>query len=105
MCDVMEMLPNRMSHETLVLLQGDIAVFSESGSDWAQGTPRRQWLVLGKRRNTANEHFPARPKGAKQMNQYGVTDLDKDGAIVRALCLVLDHLLSSEHGNITLKEY
>jgi len=25
--------------------------------------------------------------------------------LVYSLCLVLDHLLSSEHGNITLKEY
>ena len=80
-------------------------MFSESGSGWALGTARRQWHVLGKRRNIANDRFPARPKGAKQMNQYGVTDLDKDDATVRALCLVLDHLLSSEHGNITLKEY
>jgi hypothetical protein len=54
----------------LILLQGDIAVFSESGSGWAPGTFRRQ-----------------------------------GHAIVCGLCLVLDHLLSSEHGNITLKEY
>ncbi len=90
---------------SLVLLKGDIAVFSESGSGWAQGTSRRQWLVLGKRRNTANDRFPARPKGAKQMTQYGVTALNKDQAIVCGLCLVLNHLLNSEHGNITLKEY
>ena len=90
---------------SLVLLKGDIAVFSESGSGWALGTSRRQWLVLGKRRNTANDRFPARPKGAKQMTQYGVTALNKDQAIVCGLCLVLDHLLNSEHGNITFKEY
>ncbi len=88
-----------------VLLQGDIGMFSESGSAWAQGTPRRQWLVLAKRCNTANERFPARPKGATQMIQFGVTALDKDRAIVCGLCLVLDHLDSSEHVNITLKEY
>ena len=35
-------------------------------------------LVLDKRRNTANDRFPARPKGAKQMTQYGVTALNKD---------------------------
>ena len=39
------------------------------------------------------------------MIQYGVTALDKDRAIVCGLCLVLDHLDSSEHVNITLKEY
>ncbi len=39
------------------------------------------------------------------MTQYGVTALNKDHAIVCGLCLVLDHLLGSEHGNITLKEY
>ena len=88
-----------------VLLQGDIGMFSESGSGWAQGTPRRQWHVLAKRCNTANDRFPACPKGATQMIQYGVTALDKDRAIVCGLCLVLDHLDSSEHVNITLKEY
>ncbi len=39
------------------------------------------------------------------MIQYGVTALNKDRAIVCGLCLVLDHLDSSEHVNITLKEY
>jgi len=32
--------------------------------------------VLG--RNTANEHFPIRPKGATQKTQYGVAGLEKD---------------------------
>ncbi|MEE8340447.1 MAG: hypothetical protein V3R56_09900 [Xanthomonadales bacterium] len=55
----------RTGESVRVLLEGDIAVFSESGSGWAQGTSRRQWLVLAQRRNTANDRFPARPKGAK----------------------------------------
>ena len=33
-------------------------MFSEPGSAWAQGTPRRQWLVLAQRCNAANEIFP-----------------------------------------------
>ena len=61
-----------------VSFQGNIDVFSESGSGWALGTSRRQWLVLDQRRNTANDRFPVRPKGAKQMIQYGVTALNKD---------------------------
>ena len=39
------------------------------------------------------------------MIQYRVAVLEKDWAILRALRLVLDHLHSSEHGNIELKEY
>ena len=70
-----------------------------------QGVPCREWLVLSKRHNTADDRFPVRPKGAKQMIQYGVTVLDKDWAIVCDPCLVLDQLLSSEHDNITLEEY
>ncbi len=35
----------------------------------AEGTSRRQWLVLAQRRNTANDRFPARPKGGTQMSQ------------------------------------
>ncbi len=77
-------------------------MFSESGSGWMPGAPRREWLVLPQRRNTADDRFPARPKGAIQMIQYGVTALNKDWAIVCGLCLVLDHLDSSEHVNITL---
>ena len=80
-------------------------MFSELGSGWMQGAPRREWLVLAKRRNAADDRFPVRPKGAIQMIQYGVTALNKDWAIVYGLCLVLDHLDSSEHDNITLKEY
>ena len=62
---------------SLVLLQGDIDGFSESGSGWPQGAPRREWSTLAKRRNTADERFPARPKGATQMIQYGVAVLEK----------------------------
>jgi hypothetical protein len=88
------------SFSNLVLLKGDIAVFSESGSARAPGTSRRQWLVLGKRRNTANERFPARPKGAKQMTQYGVTALNKDQplsavcALSWIICLALKMVIS-----------
>ncbi len=35
-------------------------------------------LVLAQRRNTANDRFTARPKGATQMPQYGVAALEKD---------------------------
>jgi len=80
-------------------------VFSESGSGWALGTSCRQWLVLAQRRNNANERFPARPKGAKQMTQYRATAINKDQPLFAVCNPVLDHLLSSEHGNITLKEY
>jgi len=64
----------------LVLFQGDIAVFSKSGSAWAQGT--------------------ARPKGAKQMTQYGVTALNKDMPLSAAcalswfICLALNMAIS-----------
>jgi len=34
--------------------------------------------VLAKRRNAADNRFPARPKGANQMIQGGVTALEKD---------------------------
>jgi hypothetical protein len=34
----------------------------------AEGTSRRQWLVLAQRRNTANDRFTTRPKGATQMS-------------------------------------
>ncbi len=44
----------------------------------AEGTSRRQWHVLAQRRNTANDRFPARPKGGTQMSQYGVAALEKD---------------------------
>jgi hypothetical protein len=88
-----------------VSFQRNIAVFSEPGSGWMQGVPCREWLVLSKRHNTADGRFPVRPKGAKQMIQYGVTVLDKDPAIVCGPCLVLNHLLSSEHDNITLEGY
>ena len=70
-----------------------------------KGAPRSEWLVLSKRCNTAGERFPARPEGATQIIQYGVTALEKGLAIPGGLCLVLDYLGSSEHGNITLKEY
>ena len=85
---------------SLVLLKGDIAVFSESGSDWALGTSRRQWHVLAQRRNTANERFPARPKGALLMTQYGVTALNKDQPLFAdcvlswIICLALNMAIS-----------
>ena len=88
------------SFSNMVLLKGDIAMFSKSGSAWAPGTSRWQWLVLGKRRNTANERFPARPKGAKQMTQYGVTALNKDQplstvcALSWIICLALNKAIS-----------
>jgi hypothetical protein len=88
-----------------VLFQGDIGVFSESGSGWLQGAPCRQWPVLANRCNTADDRFPARPKGVNQMIQSSVTVLNKDLAIVFELCLVLNHLISSEHVNIALKEH
>ena len=89
----------------LVPLQDAIAVFSESGSGWAQGTSRRQWLVLAQRRNTANDRFTARPKGATQMSQYCVAALKKDQAILCGLRLVLEHLGSSEPINSGLTEH
>jgi hypothetical protein len=104
----------------LVLLQDAIAVFSESGSGWAhdcrdaggratqgafaEGTSRRQWLVLAQRRNTANDRFPTRPKGGTQMSQYCVAALKKDQAILCGLRLVLEHLVTSEFAIIMLKE-
>jgi hypothetical protein len=35
------------------------------------------WRVLAKRRNTADDRFTARPKGATRMIQYGVAVLEK----------------------------
>ena len=87
------------------LLQGNIAVFSEPGSGWAQGTSGRQWLVLAKRRNAVDDRFPVHPKGAKQMTQYRATAINKDQPLFAVCNPVLDHLLCSEHGNITFKEY
>ena len=84
----------------LVLLKGDIAVFSESGSGWALGTSRRQWHVLAQRSNTANDRFPARPKGALLMTQYGVTALNKDMPLFAVcvlswiICLTLNRAIS-----------
>jgi len=43
-----------------------------------QACSRRQWHVLTKRRNAADERFTIRPKGATQMLQYSVAALDKD---------------------------
>ena len=39
------------------------------------------------------------------MSQYGVTALKKDWAILCGLCLVLEHLGTSEPAIIMLKEY
>ena len=104
-----------------MLLQGDNYEFSELGSGWAPGTSRRQWLVLAhdcrdaggratqgavaEGRNTANDRFTARPKGATQMSQYCVTALKKDQAILCGLRLVLEHLGSSEPANLGLAEH
>lgn len=62
---------NTLGFSLSVTFQGNIDLFSESGSGGAQGRSRRQWLVLARRRNTANDRFPARPKEAKQTTQYG----------------------------------
>jgi hypothetical protein len=35
-------------------------------------------LVLAKRRNATDDHFPVRPKGGSQMPQYWVAALEKD---------------------------
>ena len=72
---------------------------TDSSVAWT-GTSRRQW----QRRNTANDRFPARPKGGTQMSQYCVTALKKDWAILCGLRLVLEHLGASEPAIITLKE-
>ena len=37
-----------------------------------------QWRVLAKRRNTADDRFTTRPKGATRMIQFGVAALVKD---------------------------
>jgi len=79
-------------------------MFSESGSGRMQGASCGEWLVLSKRRNAADGRFPTRPKGANQMVQSSVTVLNKDPAIIFELCLVLDHLDSSEHVNTSLGE-
>ena len=54
---------------SLVLRLLYIDGFSDPGSAWPLGTPRREWLVLFKRCNTADKCFPGRPKGAAQMIQ------------------------------------
>ena len=62
-------------------------------------------LAIAKRCNTAGDRFPARPKGASQMIQYGVAVLDKGTTILCGQRLVLNHLANSESVNIILKEY
>ena len=57
------------------------------------------------RRNTADDRFTARPKGATQMIQYGVAVLEKDMAIPGGLRLVLDHLGCSESANVALLDH
>ncbi|MDH3375552.1 MAG: hypothetical protein OEQ39_01105 [Gammaproteobacteria bacterium] len=61
-----------------VLQQGTIGGFSESRSRWPLGASRRDRLALAKRRNNADDGLSARPHGAFQMTQYGVTALEKD---------------------------
>jgi hypothetical protein len=94
-----------LNSTALVLRQGDKFGVSELGSGWAPGPSRRQRLVLAQRRNTANDRFPARPKGGTQMSRYCVTALKKDWAILCGLRLVLEHLGTSEPVIITLKEH
>lgn len=68
-----------------------LAACGESGSQTGSGTLNevktsalqgalkgKVRLVLSKSRNTVDECFPARPKGATQMTQYGVAVLGKD---------------------------
>jgi len=70
-----------------VPLIGDIDMFSELGSRRTQDTPYREWLVLPKRCNAANDCFPARPEGVKQMFPSGVTVLIKGMPLIAACAL------------------
>ena len=60
---------------------------------------------LFKRCNTADDGFPARPKGAYQSVQHGVTTLANGTTIACGLCLVLNALVSSVSIKPTLLEY
>jgi len=53
------------------------AVGRTNSRRFRRGAPRREWPALAKRRNTADERFPARPKGPTRMTQYGVAVLEK----------------------------
>ncbi len=94
-----QFIPGPRPIPVTALLQGEIVVFSESGSGWAQGTSGRQWLVLSKRRNEADDQFPVRPLGAKQMSQYSVTALNKDMplAAVCALSWIICLTLNTQY--------
>ena len=70
-----------------VPLNGDLGMFSELGSRRTQDTPYREWLVLPKRCNAANDCFPTRPEGVKQMFPSGVTVLIKDMPLIAACAL------------------
>ena len=80
-----QFVPGPIPISAPVLLNGDIGMFSELGSGRTQGTPCREWLVLSKRCNATNDCFPARPKGANQTFQSGVTVLNK-GMPLSAAC-------------------
>ena len=80
-------VPGSRSIPVPVPLIGDIDMFNELRSGRTQGTPRREWLVLPKRCNAANNCFPVRPKGAKQMFQSGVTVLNKGMPLFTACAL------------------
>ena len=60
---------------------------------------------LAKRRNTVDDHFPARPKGVSQSVQYGVAALDKGTTIACGPRLALNALGSSVSINPMLAEY
>ncbi len=95
--------PTAPAHQ--VLLQGSIDGFSGLSSSWPRGASRRQWQVLAKRRNTADDCLTTRPKGATRMIQFGVAVLDKDAAILCGLRLALNHPGGSASINTALQEY
>ncbi len=60
-----------------------------------QGVIRREWPALFKDENAAEGCFPVRPKGSRQMTQYGVAVLANGGTIACELRLVLGNLEAS----------
>ncbi len=62
------------------------------------------WL-LRKRRNPADDPFPARPKGAPQMRPCGVAALDNGATIACGRRLVWTHLGGSAFINIALLDH
>jgi len=74
-----------------------------------EGIKNRQARLAGngrlvKRRNTADDRFTARPKGATQMIQYGIAVLEK-ATIPCGLRLVLDHPGCSVSINMALLDH